>query len=226
MFAGLDESGPPYGGWIQMTDVTNLSFAYPIALNPNGGYVGVGTYTPQVELTVAGDIRAGISGTNGCLQNFAGTAIAGTCSSDAALKNVVGDVSDILERFGKLQLVHFRWNTTAGAVYHNSASVLNTGFIAQSVEQQFPELVTFDAHRFRQLDYTSLNLYGLEAIKELKSVVDKQASQIARQSTEIAALKNLLSRSDERLSSLEGRLQNISTANASGRQKILSSAKL
>ncbi|MEI6280938.1 MAG: tail fiber domain-containing protein, partial [bacterium] len=132
------------------------------------GNVGIGTTNPSAaKLVVAGDIRTGTSGTNGCVQNFAGTAIAGVCSSDAALKTVTGNVTGVLNKLLNLDLVTYQWNQTAADVYHDSMSVTNTGYIAQQVEQQFPELVTLDSKGYRQLNYTTLSLYGLEAVKEL-----------------------------------------------------------
>jgi hypothetical protein len=44
-----------FGGWIQMTNYTDLSLNYPLLLNPNGGNVGIGTTTPSHLFTVAGD---------------------------------------------------------------------------------------------------------------------------------------------------------------------------
>ncbi len=170
------------------------------------GNIGIGTATPARALTVVGDIRVGTSGTNGCLENFGGGNIVGTCSSDAALKNVVGDVTGVLGRIADLQLVKFRWNGTAAAIYRNSTTALNTGFIAQSVERQFPELVSFDVHGYRQLDYSSLSLYGLEAIKELKAEND-------RQSGEIAQLRARLALTDQRLAALEARIETRAAAN-------------
>jgi hypothetical protein len=43
----------PYGLWLQGTDRSDLSFEYPILLNPNGGNVGIGTTSPGAKLEVA-----------------------------------------------------------------------------------------------------------------------------------------------------------------------------
>ena len=44
--------------WQQVTNVTNLSNQYALALNPNGGNVGIGTASPNSKLDVAGGIIA------------------------------------------------------------------------------------------------------------------------------------------------------------------------
>jgi hypothetical protein len=168
----------------------------------NAGAVGIGTLSPASRLTVLGDIQVGTSGTNGCLKNFSGGLIAGSCSSDGALKAVVGDVTRVLERLTNLQLVRFRWNATAEKIYHDKAGALNTGFIAQSVEVQFPELVSIDTHGYRQLDYTTLILYGLEATKEL-------AARIKSQESEIAALRGQVSQEASNNARLNARLARI-----------------
>ncbi|HEY4941943.1 MAG TPA: tail fiber domain-containing protein [Rhizomicrobium sp.] len=183
------------------------------------GSVGIGTVSPAVTLTVVGDIRVGTSGTYGCLQNFAGTGLIGTCNSDGALKFVRSNVSGILDRFANLQLVRFNWNQTAASLYHNSTTALNTGFIAQSVELQFPELVSRDGHGYRQLDYTSLSLYGLEAVKELKIANDRQA-------VEIAQLKAQVERMDRRLAGLAARMSARTAANDDGHRRRVRQASM
>lgn len=123
------------------------------------------------------------------MQNFAGTALTGTCSSDGRLKTVLGNVSGVLDGLANLDLVHFKWNDIAATTYHDSKAVVNTGFIAQSVEKPFPELVSTDEHGYKQVNYTNLQLYGLEAIKELKAINDNQAKEIASLQSQIGELR-------------------------------------
>lgn len=169
-------AGGPAGAGISIRSLNDANSApepftvqgSTVLLNPNSnGYVGIGTASPATTLQVVGDIRTGTSGTNGCVQNFAGTALAGTCSSDAALKTVTGNVSQVLDKLTNLNLVNFTWNQTAANVYDDAMNVTNTGFIAQDVQKQFPELVSTDSNGYLRLDYTTLSLYGLEAIKEM-----------------------------------------------------------
>jgi hypothetical protein len=44
----------PYGVWLQGTDRTSLGLSYPLVLQPNGGYVGIGTTSPGAPLEVVG----------------------------------------------------------------------------------------------------------------------------------------------------------------------------
>ena len=44
----------PWTGWFQAQDANNLATTYPLALNPNGGNVGIGTTSPDAKLDVEG----------------------------------------------------------------------------------------------------------------------------------------------------------------------------
>jgi len=57
----------PYTFWLQNADPTNLGDEYPIALNPNGGNVGIGTAGPSQRLEIAG--QSGSPANTGTTQN-------------------------------------------------------------------------------------------------------------------------------------------------------------
>ena len=64
------------------------------------GNVGIGTFNaiPTIadKLQVFGDIRVGTTGTNGCVKNFAGTGLIGTCSSDRRFKKDITPFAPML----------------------------------------------------------------------------------------------------------------------------------
>lgn len=174
-------------------DIGNL--IYGTALDGTGatissGKIGIGVKSPLDKLQVVGDIRVGTSGTNGCLKKFDGTGLIGACSSDARLKNVIGTVTNVLDGISHINLVNFHWNDTAASIYHNNTTTTATGFIAQDVQKQFPELVTTDEHGYYTLDYSTLGLYTTEAVKELSQKVDAQQREIDALKADIEVLKN------------------------------------
>ncbi|MCF7733799.1 MAG: tail fiber domain-containing protein, partial [Akkermansiaceae bacterium] len=52
------------GYWLQVTNQASLTSKYPLLLNPNGGYVGIGTTSPGVALDVAGSGSVTMTETN------------------------------------------------------------------------------------------------------------------------------------------------------------------
>ena len=147
---------------------TNVQ-AVSMALNPFG-MLGVGTIGPLDRLQVVGDIRVGTSGTNGCLKNFAGTGIAGTCSSDRRLKRDITPFGSALNQLTALQPVHFYWRAAEFPDRHFGEAQAY-GLIAQDVEQVLPELVVTGEDGFKQVDYAKLPLLTIQAVKELKERV-------------------------------------------------------
>src|SRR3954470_18090179 len=72
---------------------------------------GTGFPTAADKLQVFGDVRVGTTGTNGCLKNFAGTGIPGTCASDRRCKKDVTPFSPVLDRLAALQPVYYYWRS-------------------------------------------------------------------------------------------------------------------
>src|SRR5688572_28682880 len=116
------------------------------------GNLGIGVSAPVEKLQVFGNVRVGTSGTNGCLQRFDGTALTGTCSSDAGFKTRITSFPSTLNRLAQLRPVHYYWrsNEFPEKAFGHTQSY---GLIAQEVEQILPELVSTDEKGYRMVDY-------------------------------------------------------------------------
>jgi trimeric autotransporter adhesin len=134
--------------------------------------------TAADKLQVFGDVRVGTTGTNGCIKNFAGTGIAGTCSSDRRLKKNITPFAPMLDKVTALQPVHYFWRSDEFPDRHfgNSRSY---GLIAQDVEQVLPELVVTNADGYKAIDYSQLPLLTIQAVKELKAENDALKQRVA-----------------------------------------------
>jgi hypothetical protein len=163
-----------------------------MAIMPDGN-VGIGTFTemPAIadKLQVFGDIRVGTTGTNGCLKNFAGTGIAGTCASDRRFKKDITPFGHVLNQLAALQPVHYSWRTEDFPDRHfgNGRAY---GLIAQEVEQTLPELVVTNDDGLKAVDYSKLPLLTIQAVKDLKSENDslkQRVSELERLVNELLA---------------------------------------
>lgn len=169
-------AGTAYG--IRVGTLTDAS-DYAIYLSGSGAQNGI-TYAGDTNLYRSAanllrtddDLRVGDTGTNGCVQRADGTALVGTCSSDARLKTNIHSVSDILSRFKKLEVVSYQWNQLANETYQYDTATQSVGMIAQEVGQLFPELVHTDVNGFKKVDYTTLGQYATAATIELAREVD------------------------------------------------------
>jgi hypothetical protein len=148
-----------------------------MALLPSGD-VGIGTPadangipTATDKLQVFGDVRVGTTGTNGCVKNFAGTQLTGTCVSDRRFKKNITPFGSTLNQLTALQPVHFYWRAAEFPDRH-FGEAQTYGLIAQDVEQVFPELVVTGEDGFKAIDYSKLPLLTIQAVKELKTEND------------------------------------------------------
>jgi hypothetical protein len=155
-----------------------------IAVLPSGN-VGIGDWalpgglpTATDRLQVFGDVRVGTSGTNGCLMNFAGTGIAGTCASDRRFKKNITPFGSVLGQVAALQPVHFDWRAAEFPDRHFGDSRAY-GLIAQDVEAVLPELVATGEDGYKAVDYTKLPLLTIQAVKELKAENDDLKRRLA-----------------------------------------------
>ncbi|MFL6374530.1 MAG: tail fiber domain-containing protein [Pyrinomonadaceae bacterium] len=151
------------------------------------GSLGLGIINPNDRLQVIGDIRVGTGGTNGCIKNFGGGVIGGTCSSDAKFKDRITPFGPTLQKLSMLNPVHFYWrsNEFPEKAFGRERSY---GLIAQEVEQAFPEIVSTDAEGFRMVDYSKLPLLTIQAVKELKLQNDRLEERVQQQEESIRQL--------------------------------------
>jgi trimeric autotransporter adhesin len=171
-----------------------------IVLGGTGSYavnVGINTQTPDERLQVAGDIKIGTSGTNGCLKNYSGAGMIGTCSSDMRLKTNIQPFGRVLDRVARLQPVHFTWRANEFPTYRFGDG-LNVGLIAQEVEQEFPELVQTDERGFKTVNYTELPYLTLAAVKELKAENDALKARNAALESKLDALADRVARLEKK----------------------------
>jgi endosialidase-like protein len=144
------------------------------------------------KLQVYGDIRIGTTGTNGCIKNFAGTGILGTCSSDRRLKKNFTPFAPMLDKVTALQPVHYFWRADEFPDRH-FGNAQNYGLIAQDVEQVLPELVSTDSDGYKAVDYSQLPLLTIQSVKELKAKNDalqQRVEELERLVAEMLAAKD------------------------------------
>ena len=110
--------------------------------------------------------------------------------SDSRLKKDVKTINGALDKVLKLRGVNYYWKNReemaaargkdANNMSYGYSDKLQTGVIAQEVEQIMPELVSTDKYGFKSVDYVSLTPVLIEAIKELKAEKDALETKVDR----------------------------------------------
>lgn len=90
----------------------------------------------------------------------------------------------MLDKVARLRPVHFTWRTDEFPERHLGTGV-NSGLIAQEVENVFPELVGTDDKGFKLVKYSELPFLTLAAIGELN---DSLAAQMKAKDDQIRTL--------------------------------------
>jgi hypothetical protein len=102
-------------------------------------------------------------------------------SSDRALKKDIEPFSNVLGKLTQLQAYTYHMKDAA------DDSPISVGFMAQEVEAQFPELVTYK-DGYRSLCYDHFAVLSVQAIKEQQKEIEEQQSIILQQQHDIATL--------------------------------------
>ncbi|MFA6329259.1 MAG: tail fiber domain-containing protein [Candidatus Micrarchaeia archaeon] len=157
-FAIGQMAGAPYATWLQNRNYEVTGQYYPIALQPLGGSVGIGTTSPGYTLTVAGTAWVTSGSWSG---------------SDARWKRNVTALSpsSSLDKILALRPVNFEWKTEEYPKmgFTNGTQV---GFIAQDVEKIIPEVVTTDNNGYKGMSYERLTPVITGAMQEQQKQIE------------------------------------------------------
>jgi hypothetical protein len=196
------------GLFFGVTPTGTTAEAAMLTITPAGN-VGVGTLPqdgnglPVVadSLQVIGDVRVGTSGTNGCVKDFSGNVLTGTCASDLRFKKDVTPFATVLDQLTALQPVHYFWRADEFPDRHFGTGE-TAGLIAQDVEKVLPELVETDKDGFKAVNYSKLPLFTIQAVKELKAVSDALRAENNALKAEVDPLKQRMTELEKRLNEL------------------------
>jgi hypothetical protein len=139
----------------------------------SGGNVGIGQTTPARALDVNGTIRQSNCTTAGTLStNTSGDII---CTSDARLKNIIGEYRSGLDVLAPIKPKLFTYKPTHSDPIE---TFVHAGFIAQNVRKTLPQATALQHSGYYSLDTTAILAAAVNAIKELKAINEQQAAEI------------------------------------------------
>ncbi|MDI6792948.1 MAG: tail fiber domain-containing protein [bacterium] len=146
-----------------------------ITIEDSTGNVGIGTASPRALLHV-----------NGTAGNPTGT---WSTVSDWRLKKDIAPLGGTLERLLKLRGVTFQWKDPA---QHGGLDGPQMGFIAQEVEETFPEWVETNTNGYKMITATGINAVLVEAIKEQQVQIETLEAENKTLKQEIQQIKEVL----------------------------------
>jgi len=128
-------------------------------------------YVPNASdvLSLSGDGNAILAGTL-------------TQSSDWRLKKNIQPINNASQKIDQIRGVYFNWKDE----HHSQTKQI--GFVAQEIEEVFPELVNTDSKSFKSVAYANMSAVLVEAIKE-------QNQRINTLERELSEIKSLLKNS-------------------------------
>lgn len=97
-----------------------------------------------------------------------------TQNSDARLKRNIHPLQNSLKKIISLNGYQYNW------IEANRDTALQTGVLAQQIEQQMPELVKTDEEGIKSVNYNGMIPYLIEAVKELKQENENLKEEIKK----------------------------------------------
>ncbi|HYJ86981.1 MAG TPA: tail fiber domain-containing protein [Pyrinomonadaceae bacterium] len=137
-----------------------------LALNRQGGNVGIGTSAPTLALSVSGDANKSLGG--GSWQVF----------SDERLKNIKGRFTNGLKAVMQLQPLRYEYksNNSLGL----KSEVEQIGFGAQALQKVIPEAVSTSSTGYLQVNNDPILWTMLNAIKEQQKEIEQLKAEVRK----------------------------------------------
>ena len=142
------------------------------------------------EIVISGNATTGKGSNTGYINPSAGSMYQGSNSStwattsDQRLKKNIIDNNSGLDLITAIQIRNFEYRLPEEITELDSANAIKKegvqlGVIAQELQQILPECIKQESTGVLSVDTDNLTWYLINAVKELKSIVDTQAQQIA-----------------------------------------------
>ena len=107
---------------------------------------------------------------------------------DVRLKKNIAPIENALNKVSALRGVVFEWRTEEYPE-RGLDEGLQSGLIAQEVEEVLPDVVSEDNDGYKSLDYSMFSPFLIEAVKELKAEIDKLREENAALRERITVLE-------------------------------------
>ena len=111
-------------------------------------------------------------------------------------------INGALDKVLKLRGVNYYWKNReemaaargkdVNKMSYGYSDKLQTGVIAQEIEQVMPELVNTDKDGFKSVDYTGITPVLIEAIKEQQTIIDQQQKKNEELEAKVNKLEKMM----------------------------------
>jgi len=149
-------------------------------------------------ITITPDLSVGNLTINGLLTNL----------SDFRYKEEIAPLEGALNNVLKMNGVIYNWNQAAFPEKQFSDK-LQIGFIAQDLEEIYPDLVHTDANGYKSVEYHKVAPILVEAVKEQQALISSQAETIKEIKSENTLINASLEQLKAEKDALELRLQKL-----------------
>ena len=171
--------------------------------SPNAGEVSISYEQAPVMLVVEGEASKATAGD-------------WLANSDARLKTNIESMNsqEMLDKMLSLKGVTYEWDDKATGLWRPKGTMY--GFIAQNIQEVFPDLVKSDEYGFLQTSYGTYDAMTVEAIRALQNQIRAQQNVIAKlqgQLNETDELKNQMADMQQTIQSIKAELPAVKEEN-------------